>query len=62
MDALGYIEQYAKNKHADEPNWLQEQINLKIKSVGGLLSKRRGCFIDCRRTWIRLEEIPEEAW
>ena len=39
MDALGYIEQYAKNKHADEPNWLQEQINLKIKSVGGLLSK-----------------------
>ena len=61
MDALGYIEQYAKNKHADEPNWLQEQINLKIKSVGGLLSKEGAVLLIAGEHGFVLEEIPEEA-
>lgn len=39
MDANEFIKQYAKKNHPNEPEWLQERIDSKIKSVGGLLTE-----------------------
>jgi len=38
LDAKQYLADYAAKEHSDNPGWAQEQIERKIKGVGGLLT------------------------
>ena len=58
MDAKLYIEEYAAKEHADSPTWLADKIQLKIKSVGGLLSEKAAIMLIAGEHGWAMEETP----